>query len=77
MTICLKLKTTFALRSFQRALICSFLIAGIQVMLEKCIFLVRVLAKARFPDSKATDPKSGPYYLPLDINETMLKISAL
>jgi hypothetical protein len=44
------------------------------------IFLVKVLDKARFPNSKATDPTNpGPFYLPLplDINGTTLKISAL
>jgi hypothetical protein len=40
-------------------------------------FLVRVLVQARFTDSKVTIPNSRPYYLPLDINGTLLKISGL
>jgi hypothetical protein len=51
-----KLKIILTLIPFERAIMCPILIVGTRVMLV--FFLVRVLVKARFPDSQATDPKS-------------------
>jgi hypothetical protein len=57
MTITSKLKTILALEPFKRTCTYPIMIAGNQVFLEKVFFFVRVMAEARFPDFKATDPK--------------------
>jgi hypothetical protein len=49
-------KIILTMRSFKRAIICLITIAGTLVMQERIIF--QLLVKARFPDPKATDPKS-------------------
>jgi hypothetical protein len=56
MTTSPKLKMILTLRPLKRAIICPILIVGTIYLI--CSRKVRVLVKARFPDSQATDPKS-------------------
>jgi hypothetical protein len=72
MTMSPKLKTILILRPFKRVLIC--LILMLSNARKGVFFLVRVLVKAIFPDSKTTNPKSQTV---LFTNGTILKILAL
>jgi hypothetical protein len=59
MTMSFKLKMILTLRPFKRAIIMSDSDSGNSSYACKIVFfLVRVLVKARFPDSLATDLKS-------------------
>jgi hypothetical protein len=71
-------KTLLVLRPFERALTCSILIAGTQVMLKKAYFLRR--GSWLRPDSWTPRPRiqnSGPYYWDAHTNGLLFKISAL
>jgi hypothetical protein len=71
-------KTFLVLRPFERALTCSILIAGTQVMLRKAYFLRR--GSWLRPESWTPRPwirNFGPYYWDAHTNGFMFKISAL
>jgi hypothetical protein len=78
MTMSLIQKTFLVLRPFERALTCSILITGTQVMLKKAYFLKR--GSWLRPESWTPRPRiqnSGPYYWDAHTIGLMFKFSAL
>jgi hypothetical protein len=77
MTVDLRQKTLLVLRPFARALTCSILITGTQVMLRKAYFLRRgswLRPKSRTPRPRIQN--FGPYYWDAHTNGLIFKISA-